>query len=117
MKKRYVASSLDSSKGPVHSAAMESKLFGELLNIVKHQVITRWDDGEPRIPGTIIWRVEGTLHKLIAKEPSLRLQLPVVANTVDDAWALLDLLLGSEETPWEHDPNAWVPGEKKGKRA
>lgn len=115
MKKRLVASSLDSAKGPVHSAALESKVFGAMLNILKHLAITRFDDGTPRIPGTIIWRPDGSSWKLIAKEPSSALQLTVSAPMVDDAFALLDILLGAEEAPWEHDPNAWVPPVKRKK--
>lgn len=116
MKKPVVASSLDTSKGPSHLAAIESKLFHGLLNVVKHLVINRYDNGEARVPGTFIWRVEGSHFKLIAKDPTTRLQLSVVANTVDDAWALMDLYLGSEDAPWEDDPNAWVPSAKVRKR-
>lgn len=115
MKKPYVASSLATEGGPVHSAALETKLFGDLLNVVKFLAITRYDDGSTRWPGTLILRAEGSNYKLLAKEPSARLQLPMMASTLDDLFALADLLLGAESAPWEEDPNAWVPPARRKK--
>lgn len=106
MKPRVVQSSPDGPKKPVHLAALETKLFGHLLNVLKHCAINRYDDGTPRTPGCIILRCDGSNWKLILKEPDGALQLSVVASTFDDVWCLADLLLGAEEAPWEPDRNA-----------
>lgn len=113
MRPRVAQSSPDGGKKPTHLAALESKLFGSLLNVVKHCAINRYDDGTPRTPGCWILRCDGANWKLILKEPDGALQLSVVASTIDDAFALAELLLGSEEAPWEPDRNARQPAPKK----
>jgi len=116
MKKPAAFGSQVNGKGPVHSAAIETRLFGDVMNIVKHLVITRYDDGSPRWPGSMILRAESTLFKLIMKEPSAQLQLTAVAATLDDVFACMDLLLGCEDPPWQDDPNSWTP-KQRGKKS
>lgn len=116
MKKRVAPSMTPLGGKPSHSAPLESTILGAFLNILKHCAITRFEDGTPRLGGTIIIRCEGTAWKMILKEPSAQLCLPLMAQTFDDLLATAELYLGAEEAPWEDDPNAWVPkprGKKK----
>lgn len=114
MRPRVAQNSPDGPNKPTHLAALESKLFASLLNVLKHVAINRYDDGSMRTPGCIILRTDGSNWKLILKEPDGPLQLSVVASTVDDVFALADMLLGAEEAPWE--PDRYANGKPTKKR-
>lgn len=117
MKKRVASSGGGGESKPCHLAALDSPAFRLFPRILEHLAINRFEDGTPRLPGTVICRVESANWKVIAKEPSSQLQLVVIGATVDDAMAGLELLLGAEEAPWDDDPNAWQPkprGRKSG---
>jgi hypothetical protein len=101
--------------GPKNLAAVESRVFGALMNIVAHLADVRYDDASPRTPGTLFIKTLGGAWLVTAKEPDAGCQLPVTANTLDDALAGLDLLLGADDAPWEIDPWARSRGQKKGK--
>jgi len=109
MKKRVAVSGGGDGNRPCHLAALDSPAFKLFPRILEHLAVTRFEDGSTRLPGTVICRVESANWKVIAKEPSSQLQLTVIGATIDDALAGLELLLGSEEAPWDDDPNAWVP--------
>jgi len=114
MKKRSPQAS--NGTGPVHLAPIESRVFGGLMNIVAHLAEVRYDDGSPRQPGTLFIKTLGGAWSVTAKEPDAGAALPVVANTLDDALAALDLLLGADDAPWEVDPWARRQGQAKGKK-
>ena len=90
--------------GPVHLAAMETIIFDRVPNITAHCATVRYEDGTPRQPGWITIRTLGGAWQVTAKEPDACCQLVSVAQTLDDALAQLDLLLGADEAPWELDP-------------
>lgn len=113
MKKRVVGAKTTSEF--THLAPMESKLFGQLHNLVKHLAVTKYDDGEPRTPGTWMAKTLGTAYVLVLKDPDACAQMQVTAPTIDDAFVMADLMLGSEEAPWEVDPWA-VQRNKKSKK-
>jgi len=94
--------------GPKNLAAVESRVFGSLMNIIGHLADVRYDDGTPRQPGTLFIKTLGGAWSVTAKEPDAQAALPVVANSLDDALAALDLLLGADDAPWEIDP--WARG-------
>jgi hypothetical protein len=89
--------------GPMHLAAVESNVFGQLLELVKHCCITRYDDGDPRKPGWFTIKTMGSAWVVQVKDPDAALSLTATGQTLDDALTLADLLLGSEEAPWEPD--------------
>jgi len=102
--------------GPEHLAAMETRVFGALPNIIAHCGVVRYEDGTPRQPGWVTVRTLGGAWQVTAKEPDAQCQLVSVANTLDDALAQLDLLLGAEDAPWEVDPWARRQGAKNDKK-
>lgn len=96
-----------SSSGPdgkfVHLAALESTLFGQLLPFLEHLAICKLPDGTARTPGTAIIKTDGSVWKMILKEPDPKLQLQLVASTIDDLFALAALTLEGVDAPWEAD--------------
>lgn len=99
---------------PCHRAPMETLLFQKLPNVMAHLAINRLDDGTPRRPGSVIVMSSGSGYRLIAKEPDEGLELEAYGETIDDAFALLELLLGTDDCPWQ--PEREWKGPRTGKR-
>lgn len=104
MKKRTVPNQAGKVDGPQHLAAIESDVFTRLPNIVKHCCVTKYEDGEPRKPGWITIKTYGAAWVVQCKDPDACLSLSCTQQSLDDALALADVLLGSDEAPWEPDP-------------
>lgn len=104
MKKKTATSQAASSDGVKHLAAMESNVFHKLPALVAHCAVTRYDDGDPRKPGWFTIKTMGSAWVCQVKDPDGCLQLSAVGQSLDDALVLADLLLSSEEAPWEPDP-------------
>lgn len=102
-----------SAEAATINAPSETKLFAGLPHVIEHLTARTWDDGQPREPGTILVSTKGSTYRLIAKEPDEGMQLVVYMPSHDDAWLQLELLLGSDEAPWEPDPY----GKRKAPRA
>jgi len=99
---------IDLAKGnggerPIHLAAVETEILGRVPQIVSHLTHVAYDDGSPREPGTITIRVRGTTWSVEARDWNACARLVASALSCDDAFALLDLLLGSDNAPWEAD--------------
>lgn len=94
-----------------HLAPVDSTVFGQLPNIVQHCCVTRYDDGTARQPGWLTIRSQGSAWVVQLKDPDSGCQMRANGNTLDDALALAELLLGAEEAPWEPDP--WLASQKK----
>lgn len=104
MKKRSTPTGAAAGDGVKHLAAMESNVFHRLPALVAHCSVCRYDDGEARKPGWFTIKTMGSAWVVQVKEPDACLQLQATAQNLDDALALADLLVGSEEAPWEPDP-------------
>lgn len=89
-----------------HLAAVESNVFANLMGLVNHCAITRYDDGDPRKVGWITLKTYGSAWQVEAKDPDTCCRLTVVENSLDNALGLLNMLLESEEAPWE--PDQWL---------
>jgi hypothetical protein len=100
MKKKAPPSNAGGAK---HLASIESNILSQCHALVKHCAITQYDDGEPRKPGWITVKTFGSAWQVEAKDPDSCLVLRVVENSLDEALALMTLLLESEEAPWEQD--------------
>lgn len=100
---------------PMSVASLESKLLKAFPNVLAHCAVTRYDDGTARRPGQVQISVHGPMWQLRAKDYDGGCQLTCVALTFEDALAELELLLGSEDAPWEQDhyQTARGPGKKK----
>lgn len=101
MKKKKLDASSD--VGVPHLAALESVVLGKLHPIVAHCAVCQYDDGSPRKPGWVTVKTLGSAWVLEAKDPDSCAKLTVVQSTLDDALALLSVLLESDEAPWERD--------------
>lgn len=113
MKRRIVGAVPGAKDGPVHLAAIETNLLSTLHSIVKHLAVTKYEDGEPRTPGTMIVSTLGSNWKIVLKDPDTCSQLQVIQTNLDDALTLAGLLLDSDTTPWETDPWAKQRAKKK----
>lgn len=89
-----------------HLAPMESKVLMSFDQIIAHCAVVRYDDGDARKPGWIVLKTLGSAWMLEAKDPDTCCRMTASAGTLDDALTLMDLLLGSEQAPWE--PDQWL---------
>lgn len=103
VKKRTVPSGGSSGEGPKHIAAVESNVFAKLPQLVAHCAVTQYDDGSPRKPGWFTVKTMGSAWVVQVKEPDTALSMQCTAQSLDDALCLADLLLGSDDAPWEPD--------------
>jgi len=87
----------------LHLAPIESNVFAKLFNLVQHCAVTRYDDGESRQPGWFTVKTAGSAWVVQVKDPDSCCSLQAIGNTLDDALALADLLLGADDAPWEVD--------------
>lgn len=92
-----------SQGGASHLAAVETDVLGRLPNIVAHCAVTRYEDGSSRAPGWVMLKTQGAAWIVTVKDPDSCCSLRATANALDDALALADLLLGTEDAPWEAD--------------
>ena len=84
-------------------ASLDTVLLKDLQNLVHHCSVTRYSGGEPREPGWFVVRTLGTIWQVSLKDPDSCLQLAAVGLTVDEALTTADLLLSSDNGPWELD--------------
>lgn len=103
VKKRTIGTASANSRGVEHLAPVETKVLSVLTNLVSHMATVRYDDGETRQPGQLILKTQGAAWVVVVKDPDACAQLQCVGQTLDDALALADLLLGAEDAPWELD--------------
>jgi len=103
MKPRTMAPMGDDDRKAVHLAAVETILLGQFPALVAHLVTSRFDDGTPRTPGTMLVKTMGSSWVVVLKEPDAALQMQVMAQTVDDVMELAELLISGDKAPWETD--------------
>jgi len=87
-----------------HLAALESELLAKHHALIAHCAVSKYDDGDPRKPGWFTVKTMGSAWVVEVKDPDTCARLVVVQQTFDDALTLANLLLESEEAPWEPDP-------------
>jgi len=107
------AASSETSSGR-HLAAMESNVLKDLLPLVEHMAVTRYDDGDAREPGWFQVKTVGSSWQVVLKDPDTTQQITCHGQTLDEAFALADLLLGTDSAPWEADK--WARMRKKGNK-
>lgn len=108
---------LNKSKGdkvPLNTAAVETVLFERIPQVVAHLTHVRYEDGSARQTGTITLRTRGGSWYAEARDYDAGARLIACAQSCDDALALLDLLLGSDDAPWE--PDRYIQDAKNGKK-
>lgn len=85
-------------------ADQTTTVMAPLKNLVAHCAVRKYEDGTARTPGWWTVKTMGSAWVVQVKDPDACAQLQATAAKLDDALALADLLLGSEEAPWEPDP-------------
>lgn len=97
-----------------HLAPLESVLFAKLPNVMSHLCVCRFDDGTPRRPGRLFIETSGAFFRVILKEPESDLEMVLSGPTIDDTFALADLMLGSDTAPWT--PDTFALERRQGRR-
>lgn len=103
MKKKTAAAFPEDETRPCHVAAVESRVFHGLHNLVAHCAVNRYDDKDPREPGYFTVKTKGPAWIVSVKDPDSSMSFETSGQTLDDALALADLLLGSDNAPFAHD--------------
>lgn len=101
--KRVDLNKANGATRPLHLAAVETEILGRCPQVVAHLTHVAYDDGSPRQTGTVTIRIRGTTWSVEARDWDACARLVASGTSCDDAFALLDLLLGSDNAPWEPD--------------
>lgn len=107
------------SSGPAgndkHLAAMETAIFAQLMPLVEHCALVRYDDGDQRQTGYIRLGTLGAAWTLDVKDPDSEMSFRLVDGSLDKVWETAALLLACDEAPFAPDPylKRKVPAKKK----
>lgn len=99
-------------------AADDASAFKELPLLRDFFLAQTYSDGtSERLPGTAILSARAGKWFIVMKDPSSCTMLKVSADTLDELWVDVELLLDATDAPWEHDPfeAARKPKGKKGR--
>lgn len=111
MKKKASVAAMGDSK---HLAPLESRYFHDLLALVEHCAVRKYDDGDSREPGWVNIKTQGAAWIVQVKDPDSCCSFSAVGETLDKALESAVLLLGCEEAPWE--PDAYLSAAKARKK-
>ncbi len=89
--------------GEKHLAALESRIFADMLPLVEHCALRQYDDGEARETGWITLKTQGAAWCVQVKDPDSACAFTAVAETLDKALETAALLLSCDDAPWEPD--------------
>jgi hypothetical protein len=103
MRKRQAKSVMGDAN---HLAPMESSRFTDLLSLVEHMAVKKYDDGDPRETGWITIKTQGAAWAVQVKDPDACCSFTAVGETLDKALETAALLLSCDEAPWE--PDSWL---------
>lgn len=106
MKRPMASAGSASNGGPTHLASLDTVVLKACPHVVQHLAVVRYDDGTPRRPGRLFLETVGAFFKLILKDQEAGLEMILSAPTIDDVFALADLMLASDTPPWQPDPFA-----------
>lgn len=84
-------------------ADRSSKVLAPFPQLLDHCTVCFYDDGAPRKVGWFFVKTQGPLWVVVLKEPDACLEMTVTGPTCDDALALAEILLGTEDAPWVVD--------------
>jgi len=87
-----------------HLAALESGILCDLLPLVEHMAVTRYDDGDARLTGWITIKTQGAAWCVQVKDPDSGNSFQVVDAALDKALETASLMLACDEAPWSPDP-------------
>jgi hypothetical protein len=88
---------------PGDSPPVVSVVLKKFPRLLAFQTDRWYDDGSPRLPGSVWFDSDLGASKAMLKEPSLCLCARIRAATVDELYAAIELFLSLDNPPWEHD--------------
>lgn len=94
-----------------HLAKMETDYFADLMPLVEHCAIMRYDDGEAREPGWVTIKTLGAAWVVQVKDPDAGVSFQFVSESLDKALEGATLLLACDDAPWQ--PDAFLKARKK----
>lgn len=97
-----------------HRVPIETETFVDLMPLVEHCALIKYDDGDPREPGWITIKTQGAAWCVQVKDPDAAVSFTAVGATLDKALETAALLLGCDEAPWE--PDVWLAQKKRPKK-
>lgn len=86
-----------------HLAALETNLFHQLMALIEHCALRKYDDGDTREPGWFTVKTQGAAWCVQVKDPDACVSFTAVGDTFDKAIETANLLLSCDEAPWEPD--------------
>lgn len=98
---------------PRNLAMLASQYFLNHPAVIEHCAIRQYDDGTPRETGFLLLKTVGPAWNITAKDPDTDTFLTAVGESIDGALDTLQLLLGSDNAPWEAD--TWARDRRSGK--
>lgn len=99
-----------------HLAAVESVIFSDMMSLIEHCCLRKYEDGTDRECGWFTIKVTGAAWVVQVKDPDSATSFSAVADTLDKALGTAALLLACDEAPWEPDQFlARMKAEKKKK--
>lgn len=113
MKKKSSGAGEKLSGSFVHLAAMESSVLKEFPNVLAHLAVTKYDDGDSRMPGEIHLKTQGPTWFARLKDTDTAQFIPVTAPCIDDLLLMMEVFLADDKAPWQADQYA---SRKKGKK-
>lgn len=87
-----------------HLAALESNILHDLVPLVEHMAVTRYDDGDARLTGWVTIKTQGAAWCIQVKDPDSGNSFTVVDAALDKALETASLMLACDEAPWSPDP-------------
>jgi len=108
MKKKAAAAAGDN--GARHIAALESNILKDLLPLIEHCALVRYDDGDQRVPGWLTIKTLGAAWCVQVKDPDSANSFQFVSDTLDKALEGAALLLACDDAPWQ--PDAFLKKQK-----
>jgi len=110
VKKRIAKGALEGDAK--HLAPMESNRLADVMPLVEHCAIRKYDDGDPREPGWFTVKTQGSAWIVQVKDPDGGVSFSAVGQTIDQAFETAALLLACDEAPWE--PDRFLAAQKAG---
>lgn len=113
MKRRSLGLGADA---PLPALSGESVVLKRFPRLCEFLTAVYYDDGSPRVPGTVWLKVDGIAFVLTLLDPDACARLNVRAASLDDVLTLTEKLLGSDGAAWELDRYAAEKAAQKKKK-
>jgi len=101
MKKKQLATDDSNVR---HLVAMESNFLHDLVPLIEHMGVTRYDDGDARMTGWVTIKTQGGAWVVQVKDPDSGNSFQVVDASLDKALEGASLMLACDAAPWSPDP-------------